>query len=30
MNMTIGVVVDTFSQIKAENDGLLLMSDGTT
>jgi len=27
MNMTIGVVVDTFSQIKAENDGLLLMSD---
>ena len=26
VNMTIGVVVDTFSQIKAENDGLLLMS----
>merc|ERR1719230_992680 len=27
VNMAIGVVVDTFSQIKAENDGLLLMSD---
>lgn len=27
VNMTIGVVVDTFSQIKAENDGLLLMSE---
>merc|ERR1719327_999000 len=27
VNMTIGVVVDTFSQIKAENDGLLLMTE---
>jgi len=27
VNMTVGVVVDTFSQIKAENDGLLLMSE---
>ena len=27
VNMTIGVVVDTFSQIKCLNDGLLLMSD---
>jgi len=27
VNMTIGVVVDCFSQIKAENDGLLLMSE---
>merc|ERR1719502_1738849 len=27
VNMTIGVVVDTFGQIKAENDGLLMMSE---
>ena len=27
VNMTVGVVVDTFSQIKAENDGLLLMTE---
>merc|ERR1719247_3432377 len=27
VNMTVGVVVDTFAQIKAENDGLLLMSE---
>jgi len=27
VNMTVGVVVDTFSKIKAENDGLLLMSE---
>jgi len=27
VNLTIGIVVDTFAQIKAENDGLLLMSD---
>uniref|UniRef100_A0A7S2IRG1 Ion transport domain-containing protein n=1 Tax=Haptolina brevifila TaxID=156173 RepID=A0A7S2IRG1_9EUKA len=27
VNMTIGVVVDTFSRIKAENDGLLLMTE---
>jgi len=26
VNMTIGIVVDTFSEIKAKNDGLLLMS----
>ena len=27
VNMTVGVVVDTFTQIKQENDGLLLMSE---
>merc|ERR1719409_948120 len=27
VNMTVGVVVDTFAEIKAENDGVILMSD---